>query len=108
MMMPKPISAVILAFPIKEAHQEMRDKMRDDFKADPDSSVTFIKQKIRMACGTMAILHATLNCSEEMEHKGFLKDLVDFGSKIEDETTAPDELAQFLIDSEELEKVHGE
>jgi ubiquitin carboxyl-terminal hydrolase L3 len=46
-MMPQPIAAVILAFPIGEKHKEIRSTYLEETKDSDADSVFFIKQKIK-------------------------------------------------------------
>ena len=70
-MMPHPIAAVILAFPIKEVHSDMRKQIIENFDSADEKNVCFMKQRVKNACGTMAILHTALNVFEHLGDTGF-------------------------------------
>ena len=72
-MMPQPIAAVILAFPIKDMHNGMREFIRANVDHETETSVWFIKQKIRNAWGTVGILHALMNISDHLDSSEFVK-----------------------------------
>ncbi|KAL7525646.1 hypothetical protein ACHAWF_001449, partial [Thalassiosira exigua] len=61
-MVPKPASAVVVLFPMTEkvagARRQLHSETND---ADSDEDVWYVKQRIRNACGTIAILHALAN-----------------------------------------------
>ena len=67
----------------------------------------FIKQLVSNACGTVALLHATLNvadsCGGPYQDKSFLARL----TKLAAEGRTPDQLGQFLNEDAELELVHA-
>ena len=71
-MVPSPIAAVIVAFPIKDWHNELRKQEIEDQKAD-HSDVVFIKDKIENGCATIALLHALMNTREYMINCGFVE-----------------------------------
>jgi ubiquitin carboxyl-terminal hydrolase L3 len=75
-MIPQPIAAVLMLYPLTEAHQETSNtSTKDDTtkEAPPpqDSSVWFIKQRIGNACGTIALLHALFNIPESLRISNF-------------------------------------
>ena len=72
--MPQPIVSVILAFPIKEMHKGMREFIRANVDHETESSVWFIKQKIRNAWGTVGLLHALMNLSDFIDSNEFVQD----------------------------------
>ena len=72
-MVPSPVAAVIVAFPLKECHQELRQHEIEEQKAD-HSDVVFIKDRIENGWATIALLHALLNTREYMVNGGFAED----------------------------------
>ncbi|KZP14110.1 cysteine proteinase [Athelia psychrophila] len=64
-MVPQPVHAVILLFPLTKEMEEKRRGEEAKFASDTpppvDPGVIYIKQTIGNACGTMGMLHAVLN-----------------------------------------------
>jgi len=64
-MVPKPVKAVILLFPItkdvKAKRKEEDDILASDEAPPVDPTLIFIKQTISNACGTIGLLHALAN-----------------------------------------------
>lgn len=66
---PRPVSALILVFPVSEVYEEHRKEEDGQRPADyytrvagtSEQGVIWCKQTIRNACGTYGILHALLN-----------------------------------------------
>lgn len=59
---PQPVIAVMFLFPINDKTTVFYEKLKNAHKSEPHSkNLFFIKQTIDNACGTMAILHSTLN-----------------------------------------------
>ncbi|KAK9240516.1 hypothetical protein V1525DRAFT_395229 [Lipomyces kononenkoae] len=61
---PRPVFALMLVFPISDAYEQYRREQDDDkpaSEAAPEDGVIWLKQTIRNACGTYAVLHSTLN-----------------------------------------------
>jgi len=64
-MVPQPVHALLLAFPISkasEAHKKEEQKKISEDGQEISDKLWFIKQKIGNACGTIGLLHAILNC----------------------------------------------
>ncbi|KAH9474019.1 hypothetical protein MJO28_000142 [Puccinia striiformis f. sp. tritici] len=69
-MVPKPVYAVLMLFPISKEYEQARSKENDLILAENNSQeilknlnerVIFIKQTISNACGTIGLLHALAN-----------------------------------------------
>ncbi|KAL5492555.1 YUH1 [Sanghuangporus weigelae] len=64
-MVPQPVKAVVLLFPITEAYEAKRkeeDASTEAGKLAPvDPTVIWVKQTISNACGTLGLLHALMN-----------------------------------------------
>jgi len=66
-MVPRPVVAVMLLFPVTEIYQEYRQKQIDNLKDATNTvspSVYFTKQTVSNACGTVALIHALANNKE--------------------------------------------
>jgi ubiquitin carboxyl-terminal hydrolase L3 len=79
---PKPVLAVLLLFPCSEQYEKHKREEDARLKADPPKvpdDVFYVKQTIRNACGTMALIHAVANNADEIgleegKFKQFLRD----------------------------------
>jgi len=64
-MVPRPVKAVVLLFPISEAYEKKRKeedvKIAKEGQPPIDSTILWIKQTIGNACGTMGLIHALAN-----------------------------------------------
>ncbi|KAH7107835.1 cysteine proteinase [Auriculariales sp. MPI-PUGE-AT-0066] len=65
-MVPRPVQAVLLVFPITDALETARKEVDARISVEGgqpavDPTIIFIKQTIGNACGTIALLHAILN-----------------------------------------------
>ncbi|NXK60219.1 UCHL3 hydrolase, partial [Sylvietta virens] len=68
-MVPRPVCAVLLLFPITEKYETFRTEEEERIKAkgqDVKSSVYFMKQTINNACGTIGLIHAIANNRDKM------------------------------------------
>eukprot|EP00579_Thalassiosira_antarctica_P013839 CAMPEP_0201928828 /NCGR_PEP_ID=MMETSP0903-20130614/21790_1 /ASSEMBLY_ACC=CAM_ASM_000552 /TAXON_ID=420261 /ORGANISM="Thalassiosira antarctica, Strain CCMP982" /LENGTH=259 /DNA_ID=CAMNT_0048467427 /DNA_START=22 /DNA_END=801 /DNA_ORIENTATION=+ len=75
-MVPKPVSAVVVCFPMTEKilckrrqlHSESVSLMEDspNIESTGEDDVWYIKQRIRNACGTIAVLHALANTPQNI------------------------------------------
>ncbi|KAH0582649.1 hypothetical protein H2248_010571 [Termitomyces sp. 'cryptogamus'] len=67
-MVPQPVKAVVLLFPISEALENKRkeedEKIKNAGQPHLDPTILWIKQTISNACGTIGLLHALANVSE--------------------------------------------
>lgn len=66
---PRPVCAVLLLFPITEKYEVFRTEEEEKIKSqgqDVTSSVYFMKQTISNACGTIGLIHAIANNKDKM------------------------------------------
>jgi ubiquitin carboxyl-terminal hydrolase L3 len=105
-MVPKPVLAVLLLFPISSASEEARIAQDAGFQAQSvPSDLYFLKQTVSNACGTIALMHAvgnnrnTLNLEQGSFFANFFA-----GAETED----AEQRAKKLEASDELERVHME
>jgi ubiquitin carboxyl-terminal hydrolase L3 len=66
-MVPRPVLAILLLFPVtpaSEAHRAAEEAARAAAPATPGAAgAFFVSQTIPQACGTIALVHAVANCS---------------------------------------------
>ncbi|KAK9374825.1 uncharacterized protein V1513DRAFT_444522 [Lipomyces chichibuensis] len=61
---PRPALALMFVFPVSDAYEKYRreqDKDQPSYEISPEDDVMWLKQTIKNACGTYAVLHSTLN-----------------------------------------------
>ncbi|CAM9171689.1 unnamed protein product [Choristocarpus tenellus] len=109
-MVPQPVLGVVMLFPIKEATEKHREEEAAAIKERGQTvsdRLYYMKQTVGNACGTVGLLHCTLNASIsrgiELSEDSFLQRFLSKTNKM-----TPDEMAQALHDEEELEVVHDE
>lgn len=104
---PKPVAAVILLFPCGKRHEDFVAARTAEIEARgpvQSENVYFMRQTIKNACGTVALVHAVANC----------RDLIKLGDspmkKFLDATRAlsPEERAAYLEESESISIAHEE
>ncbi len=68
-MIPQPVLAILFLFPMKKQNRSPSKKIQTTFtkKKDLYSDVWYMKQRIRNACGTFAILHALANLPSSIQ-----------------------------------------
>ncbi|XP_075775004.1 ubiquitin carboxyl-terminal hydrolase isozyme L3 isoform X3 [Pelodiscus sinensis] len=105
-MVPRPVCAVLLLFPVTEKYETFRTEEEERIKAqgqDVRSSVYFMKQTINNACGTIGLIHAIANNREKMNFesdstlKKFLADSL---------SMSPEERAKYLETYEAIRVTH--
>lgn len=78
-LVPKPILALLLLFPITPQYKSAVKDQLIAAKGEQPKAVYFMRQKIKNACGAVAVLHALLNNTENIilekdsELEGFLQ-----------------------------------
>ena len=82
MMIPRPVIALVLLFPITENYEKFRSTEEEKIKSEGQSlneKVYFTKQTVGNACGTVGIIHAVANNMEKFTFKpdSALKDFID-------------------------------
>uniref|UniRef100_A0A672HIS6 Ubiquitin carboxyl-terminal hydrolase n=1 Tax=Salarias fasciatus TaxID=181472 RepID=A0A672HIS6_SALFA len=105
-MVPRPVCAVLLLFPVTEKYEAFKQQEEDKLKkqqqeVSPD--VYFIKQTIGNACGTIGLIHAVANNQAHLEFEADspLKKFLEQTSKM-----SPDERAVFLEKDESIRVTH--
>lgn len=101
---PTPVYALILLYPIKdeiEADDKKRIAEAKDKLEKIPKSLWFIRQTVPNACGTVALLHALSNVETEPNEKGILKQFV-----LKTQSLNPDERGKALEESAEIEALH--
>ena len=63
-MIPRPVYAVIFLYPLSEKLRQRQYPKSTSTDESSSSPLVYIPQRIGNACGTMAILHATLNAAQ--------------------------------------------
>lgn len=105
-LVPKPVCAVLLLFPITEKYETFRQEEEAEIKVkgqEVSSAVYFMKQSIGNACGTIGLIHAVANNQKHLEFesnsplKAFL---------LESTKMNPEEKAAFLEKDESIRVTH--
>lgn len=108
-MVPRPVLAVLLLFPISKATEELRLQQREQAEKDSSgnpvvrSHCWFMKQTVPNACGTIGMIHAVSNNADTLHI-----DAGSFFSSFLAGTAAidPEQRAAALESSSEISKVH--
>jgi ubiquitin carboxyl-terminal hydrolase L3 len=107
-LLPRPASALLFVYPctdLSEAYYAQENEAEQDYNGSgAEEPVMFYRQTIRHACGLIGLLHCTTN--------GSAADLIqpdsDLDTLVKNVTPLrPSERAQFLHDSDMLEKAHA-
>ncbi|SNX82944.1 probable ubiquitin thiolesterase L3 [Melanopsichium pennsylvanicum] len=102
-MVPQPVSAVLLLFPLNTAMEQIRAS--ENVSSSPDvDGILWFKQTIGNACGTIGLLHALANSSAATAIKP--DSPLDKLFKKARSTSDPHERAEILVNSKELQSVH--
>ncbi|XP_043105659.1 ubiquitin carboxyl-terminal hydrolase isozyme L3 [Puntigrus tetrazona] len=105
-LVPRPVCAVLLLFPITEKYETFRQEEESKIKAqgqEVSSDVYFMKQTIGNACGTIGLIHAVANNQRHLEFepnsplKAFL---------LQSTKMSPEEKAAFLEKDESIRVTH--
>ncbi|XP_004680150.1 PREDICTED: ubiquitin carboxyl-terminal hydrolase isozyme L3 isoform X2 [Condylura cristata] len=105
-MVPRPVCAVLLLFPITEKYEVFRTEEEEKIKSqgqDVKSSVYFMKQTISNACGTIGLIHAIANNKDKMhfESGSTLKKFLE-----ESVSMSPEERARYLENYDAIRVTH--
>eukprot|EP01041_Mallomonas_annulata_P002789 gene2789-5496_t len=105
-MIPTPVYAVLMLFPIKEASEIYRAEECDRIKNEGQvvsPNVYYMHQTVGNACGTVGILHAIGNIRDKLQFDPdcYLQKL--FSTT---RIMSPSEIAEFLAQDSEIETVH--
>ena len=106
-MIPSPVAAVIVAFPIKEWHQEFRKQQIEEQKID-GKEVVFIRERIENGCATLCLLHALLNVQGFLINGGFIEGSFLDKFQIANMDADSEEMWDYLLNDTEIEKIHQE
>lgn len=104
-MVPQPVAAVLLLFPITPSMEQLRQAENATAQPSPsDSDILWFKQTIGNACGTIGLLHALANSSASTAIKpgSPLDTLFEKARATQD----AHERADILVNSKELQTVH--
>lgn len=107
-MVPRPVLAVLLLFPVTKLYQEYRQKQIDALKESTQTvspNVYFTKQTVSNACGTVALIHALANNKEALNidcEKTFGKYLKNT------QEMSPVERAEYLKTDDSMTSAHSE
>ncbi|KAL1746816.1 hypothetical protein HDZ31DRAFT_33323 [Schizophyllum fasciatum] len=106
-MVPQPVKAVLLLFPINDALEAKRreedEKIRTQGPAKVDPTVMWIKQTISNACGTIGLLHAITNSDVTIAPESPLAKFID-----EAREKTPAERAELLEKTSLFADIHSE
>jgi len=105
-LVPKPVKAVILLFPIRGKLEELRKAEEVEIEGKGqvpiDPTVFWIKQTISNACGTIGLLHALTNAQVVFEPMSPITQFID---ACQDKT--PLERAEFLESTDLFADIHA-
>ncbi|KAH9981969.1 peptidase C12 ubiquitin carboxyl-terminal hydrolase 1 [Russula compacta] len=105
-LVPRPVKAVVLLFPIRGKLEELRkeeeEKIKEEGQVPVDPTVFWIKQTISNACGTIGLLHALTNAVVVFEPESPMSRFIDACS---DKTAL--ERAKFLESTEIFTDIHA-
>lgn len=103
-MIPKPVYAVLLLFPVKESTElfllEERNRIEKEGQILSEN-VYFTKQIVGNACGTIAVLHASMNLRDKYKPSSYFDRFYNSTCNMN-----ADERAKFLEDDDEIEVNH--
>nr|XP_046215226.1 ubiquitin carboxyl-terminal hydrolase isozyme L3 [Oncorhynchus gorbuscha] len=105
-MVPRPVCAVLLLFPVTEKYESFRLEEEAKIKAqgqEVSPDVYFMKQTIGNACGTIGLIHAVANNQEHLEFEtdSPLKMFLVQSTKL-----SPENKATFLEKDESIRVTH--
>ncbi|KAH8413004.1 hypothetical protein KR009_007376 [Drosophila setifemur] len=106
---PQPVKAFILLFPCSEAYEKHRaeehERIKDE-KEDHPADLFYMRQFVRNACGTVALIHSLANNKDVDIESGVLKSFLEKVSPLspEERGQALGEDKQFTADHEALAK----
>ncbi|KAF9779199.1 peptidase C12, ubiquitin carboxyl-terminal hydrolase [Thelephora terrestris] len=106
--LPQPVKAVILLFPLTKEFKQKRDaryaeKLEKLGEGHIDPTIIWIKQTIGNACGTIALLHALANSPVELEPMSPIAEFID-----ECKSKTPLERAKLLETTILFRNIHAE
>jgi len=106
-MVPKPVIAVMLLFPVTKLYQDYRDKQVarcKDTNQVVSPNLYFTRQAVSNACGTVAMIHALANNKEILE----IDDEKAFGKYLKNTAVmTPEERAEYLKTDDSITSAHS-
>ncbi|KAF9035229.1 hypothetical protein BJ165DRAFT_1510924 [Panaeolus papilionaceus] len=106
-MVPGPVKAVVLLFPIDDESDAKRrvedERIKKEGQPKLDPTVFWMKQKIGNACGTIGLIHALANSGVPLSPMGAIQKFI-----IEAQDKTPDQRADLLATTPLFAKVHAE
>ncbi|KAF7356731.1 Ubiquitin carboxyl-terminal hydrolase [Mycena venus] len=106
-MVPQPVKAVVLLFPISKESETRREQEDAEIKSkgqpELDPTIFWIKQTISNACGTMGLIHAIANSDATLEPGSPLAKFID---QCQDKT--PEERAKLLETTPLFADIHAQ
>ncbi|KAJ7281832.1 peptidase C12, ubiquitin carboxyl-terminal hydrolase [Mycena rebaudengoi] len=106
-MVPQPVHAVVLLFPISDESERKRKeedaKIEKDGQPQLDPTLLWIKQTISNACGTMGLIHAIANSAVTLEPESPLAKFIDQCSG-----KTPEERAKLLETTPLFADIHAQ
>lgn len=104
-MVPQPVAAVILLYPINDTNEAFKDEQEKKIEASGQvvsDKVYFMKQFVGNACGTVALIHSLANNTDKIElADGVLKTFLD-----KTKSMKPDERGHSLEEDEGISQAH--
>jgi len=107
MMVPKPVLAVMLLFPLTDAHEQHSAKEAAQIANDAESvsdNLFFMRQTIGNACGTIGLLHALGSRADTLVTRDSLLDRFFIKAK----TVSPDQRAKLLEEEDGIASAHSD
>jgi len=105
-MVPRPVIAVLLLFPVTKIYQEYRAKLIENDKTTTHKispNLYFTKQTVQNACGTVALIHALANNRKTLD----IADDQAFGKYLRaTQTMDPAERAEYLKTDSSITSAH--
>ncbi|XP_061648847.1 ubiquitin carboxyl-terminal hydrolase isozyme L3 isoform X2 [Phyllopteryx taeniolatus] len=105
-MVPRPVCAVLLLFPITEKYEAFKQEEEERLKSqqqEVSTDVYFMRQTIGNACGTIGLIHAVANnlARLEFEPNSVLKKFLELTCQM-----SPQERSAFLENDESIRITH--
>jgi len=104
-LVPKPVEAVLLVFPITKEFDKIRnsedERLQKDGQPHLDPTLFYVKQTIPNACGTIALLHSIYNSPLPVEPMSALQKFQDEGIAM-----TPEQRAKLLEETDLFATAH--
>eukprot|EP00128_Syssomonas_multiformis_P000702 Colp12_sorted_trinity150504_noHs@17181 len=103
-MIPQPVVAVLLLFPITDKYEAFRKEEEQELlRHEPPKDVYFLRQYVGNACGTIGLLHSIANNAETLKLGGYLQEFVQKTTPL-----SAEERGHYLSDDEGITTAHSE